>query len=489
MIDSKFRYFVLLADMRTGSNLFENTIALYDDIVCYGELFNPNFIGGPKKPSLTTIDIDERDRNPAAIIEQIIHLNPTKITGFRLFPDHNKQVLEHVLADKTCAKLMLRRNPLDSFVSHQIAMKTGQWQLRDLAVRRDKKIEFNIDKFQTYLERKKINETILNWALQESGQTAFHFTYEDMARLETFNGAAKFLGTDQKLTALAATTRRQNPASLRDKVTNYDEMRAGIVELNHFENDTDPYVEPSKTSRSVAVHAGRTVPIMYFPLIFDGKDPVVDWMRELEQDDHTPQTKMKGREIHDWLSTNSDRVVFTCLENPVERAFRAFNNRIVFMNPDKNKWIRRVLVDQYHLELPNWPEGKRPRASDLKDVKYTSEQHSKNFVKFLEFIHGNLRGQTRAPVDPQWGSQHIAIVSYAQWTVPNFIIHPDHRYAIFATIQRQLGINPIKKVQQTQKRDLIALREVYSEKIEAAARSAYTEDYMKFGFQNWKPTD
>ncbi len=486
MIDSPFRYFVLLANMRTGTNLFENTVSLYDDIASYGELFNPSFVGTPKNPTLG-ISLEERDNDPIAVVESIIEQNPTAIPGFRLFQDHNKQVLDYVLADKTCAKIILRRNPLDSFISHQIAKKTGQWQLRDLAVRRTAQITFDINKFQMYLGKMKRHEATIEQVIRETGQAAFQIKYDQMARIETFNGVANFLGLDQRIADFAAITKRQNPAGLRDKVTNYDEMQAGLRELNHFESDADPYVEPSKARGSVTIHAGRTVPIMYFPLTHNRKDPVLDWMCDMELDHQPAQTKMKGREVLDWLSNKTDRVIFTCLENPIERAYRAFNNRIAFIDPEKNKWIRRVLIGQYDLELPTWPEGGTPGADDMANANYTPAQHGQNFEKFLDFVYGNLRDQTRAPIDPQWCSQHAAIAGYARWSVPNFVIAPDQCKMMFATIQEQLAINPAREYQPVVQSELITLADVYNAKIEVKARKAYAEDYQKFGFQNWKP--
>jgi LPS sulfotransferase NodH len=486
MIKSPFRYFVLLANMRTGSNLFENTVSLYDDIASYGELFNPSFVGTPKKPTLG-VSLHERDNDPIAVVEGIIKQHPTAMPGFRLFQDHNKQVLDYVLADKTCAKIILRRNPLDSFVSHQIAKKTDQWQLRDLAVRRTAQITFDIDKFQMYLEKMKRHEAMIEQVIRETGQAAFQIKYDQMARIETFNGVASYLGVDQRITEFATTTKRQNPAGMRDKVTNYDEMQAGLRELNHFETDADPYVEPSKTRGSVSIHAGRTVPIMYFPLGNDYSDPVLDWMRDMELDNQPAQTKMKGREVLNWLSEKSDRVIFTCLVSPIERAYRAFNNRIVFIDPEKNKWIRRILIGQYDLDLPAWPEGRTPNAEDLANANYTPAQHSQNFEKFLDFVYGNLRGQTRAPIDQQWCSQNAAIAGYARWSVPNFVIPPHQREMMFAIIQQQLAIKPAGKSQRVVQSELIALADVYNAKIETKARKAYAEDYQKFGFQNWKP--
>jgi LPS sulfotransferase NodH len=488
MKSSPFRYFVLLADMRTGSNLFESSISLYDDIECYGELFNPQFIGGPKRASLPDLKIEVRDADPIAAIEHMIAQNPTQLSGFRLFPNHNKKVLDHVLLDESCAKIVLRRNPLDSFVSHQIAKETDQWLLRDLAVRREAKVKFDIDKFQTYLEKRNCHRDFVDRSILESGQAVCHINYEDMARVETFNGVVSYLGVEQQMAKLTLTTKRQNPAGLRDKVTNYEEMRATLSDLNIFESDKARYLEPSKTKGSISVHVGRTAPIMYFPITHDPLDPILLWMRSVESDGQLPRTKLKGRELLDWLSAQTDRIAITSLEHPVERAYRAFNDRIVFLPPEKNKWIRRVLVGQYGLELPNWPAGETPVAADLVAEKYTPALHAKNFTKFLHFIRGNLRGQTRASVDPYWCSQHLVIEGYHRWTFPNFVIRPDQRPAILSLIQDLLGLNPADVLQQ-RKTDLISLSDVYTNQIEISARSAYETDYQKFGFHDWKPGD
>ena len=44
----KFDYFVVLAGMRTGSNLLEEQLAAMPGIVSHGELFNPHFFGKPE---------------------------------------------------------------------------------------------------------------------------------------------------------------------------------------------------------------------------------------------------------------------------------------------------------------------------------------------------------------------------------------------------------------------------------------------------------
>ena len=44
---ANFDYFVVFAEMRTGSNFLEANINAFDGLSCLGEAFNPHFIGYP----------------------------------------------------------------------------------------------------------------------------------------------------------------------------------------------------------------------------------------------------------------------------------------------------------------------------------------------------------------------------------------------------------------------------------------------------------
>jgi len=482
-----FRYYVLLADMRTGSNLFEDVISQFDDFVCLGELFNPKFVGGPKAPSMPDLTVEARDADPVAIIEQAIDKYPDQLMGFRHFSNHDPLITKHCLNDPTCAKIVLTRNPMDSFVSLQIAQQTSQWQLRNLHVRKDARVTFDIDTFQKYLEAQRVNRQSIKEAIQETGQTAFHIAYEDMARVETFNGVAKFLGSDQQLTDVQSKTKRQNPDGLREKLTNYDEMREQVRRLNIFESDIEAYVEPAKTRGSVAVHAGRTIPIMYLPIRQGPNDPTVQWMQSLEADGNQPQTKMSEAEVQNWLGAHSDRSVLTVLEHPVERAYRAFNRRIVFLPSDKSIWLRRILREQFGLDFPSWGDGVKPQAQHLEHHSYTSALHKENFLKFLGFLKGNLSGQTVTPVFSEWSHQYSQVESYQRFTVPNFIVRPQDKDTMFSTIQKLHGLKAKRPLLKVLEKELVPLNTIYCDKIEQATRDAYHQDYVKFGFHDWKP--
>jgi hypothetical protein len=56
-------------------------------------------------------------------------------------------VLDRVLPDPRIAKVLLTRNPLDSYVSRKIASETGQWRLTDLKHAKPRKITFDEAEF------------------------------------------------------------------------------------------------------------------------------------------------------------------------------------------------------------------------------------------------------------------------------------------------------------------------------------------------------
>ena len=59
--------------------------------------------------------------------------------GFRLFHNHDPRAIESGVNDPRCAKIVLTRNPADSYVSWKIAQETGQWKLTNVKRRKDAK--------------------------------------------------------------------------------------------------------------------------------------------------------------------------------------------------------------------------------------------------------------------------------------------------------------------------------------------------------------
>ena len=68
MTTGKFDYFVVLAGMRTGSNLLEEQLSAMPGVVSFGEVFNPHFFGKPDKDSLWGLSMAARDKDPVRVI-------------------------------------------------------------------------------------------------------------------------------------------------------------------------------------------------------------------------------------------------------------------------------------------------------------------------------------------------------------------------------------------------------------------------------------
>ena len=63
----RFDYFVVLAGMRTGSNLLEEQLAAMPGVISHGELFNPHFFGQPDVNSKWGLSKAARDSDPVRV--------------------------------------------------------------------------------------------------------------------------------------------------------------------------------------------------------------------------------------------------------------------------------------------------------------------------------------------------------------------------------------------------------------------------------------
>ena len=123
--------FVLLASMRTGSNLLNSYLNQYQGLVCHGEAFNPTFVGlEPEYLSRlgwSRDDVARRDADPLGFLS-LINGVAAEAVGLHMFPGHNSAILDMLLHDKNVRKLCLRRSIIQSFVSLQSARKTDVWR-------------------------------------------------------------------------------------------------------------------------------------------------------------------------------------------------------------------------------------------------------------------------------------------------------------------------------------------------------------------------
>ena len=165
---SKFDYFILFAEMRTGSNFLESNLNLFDGLACLGEAFNPHFIGYPNTDDVLGITQTQREADPQRLVDAV--KAAPGLNGFRFFNDHDPRVLDIALTDPRCAKIVLTRNPADSFVSWKIATRTGQWKLTNVTHAKTDKIRFDPAEFETHLASLQAFQVRILNTLQQTGQ-------------------------------------------------------------------------------------------------------------------------------------------------------------------------------------------------------------------------------------------------------------------------------------------------------------------------------
>ncbi|SLN42682.1 hypothetical protein PEL8287_02123 [Roseovarius litorisediminis] len=473
-----FDYFIVFAAMRTGSNFLESNLNSFAGFECHGELFNPHFIGYPNRDEILGVTQAVRDADPARLLETV-KTGSKGLGGFRFFHDHDPRVLDLCLKDPRCAKVILTRNPLDSYVSRKIAQVTGQWKLTNVKRRKVSTITFDGPEFERHIARLQEFQGLLANGLQKTGQTAFYLDYEDLQDLEIMNGLAQFLGSDEKLDALDSSVKKQNPSALRDKVLNFSEMERTLRDLDHFNITQIPNFEPRRGPGVPGYVAGAQAPILYMPIRSGPESQVRAWIAALDgvSEESLPE-KMNQKGVRQWKRRNPGHRSFTVLRHPVARAHAAFCEKILAKSEGSFLEIRKTLRNAYDVPLPECD------PSESKD--YDRRAHRNAFVGFLKFLRANLLGQTALRVDAHWATQASVVQGMAQFSLPDMIIREDEMLGNLAALARQIGYVNSEAPPDLPSGQPFELSEIYDGEIETLASTVYQRDYMMFGFEEWK---
>jgi LPS sulfotransferase NodH len=453
---ARFTSFVMFAEMRTGSNFLEANLNAIPGLHCHGEVFNPYFIGKKGQTSLLGIDMAARAADPLALIAQL-RARTEGLAGFRLFHDHDSRVTRAVLEDHGCAKIILTRNPVDSYVSLKIAQATGQWKLTDARHLKSGQVRFDRAEFEAHLAGLQAFQMELLRHLQVSGQTAFYIGYEDIQNLEVLNGLASFLGAKGRIDAVDGFLKKQNPQEIGDKVVNPGEMEAALARLDRFNLARTPNFEPRR---------GPTVPgfvaageLLYMPIAGCRDDGLRRWLAGLG-----PLTiDFTQKSLKEWKRATPVHRSFTLLQDPLARADAAFRTRVL-SGARADVWT--ILGTGYGVVLPD------PGTAFASDDDYRAA-----LLGFLRFVRMNLAGQTGQRVDAHWASQTTVLQGFAQIQSPDLVLREDGIVAGLAYLAGEIGRDcPVFTPDTT----AVVIHE--TAELRAAAREAYARDYLTFGF-------
>ncbi|EAQ03936.1 hypothetical protein OB2597_11851 [Pseudooceanicola batsensis HTCC2597] len=472
---SPFDYFIVFAEMRTGSNFLEANLNRYPGLSCLGEAFNPHFIGYPNKDDCLGITLARREAEPMLLLDAVRQAEG--LAGFRFFHDHDSRILDTALKDPRCAKIILTRNPVDSYVSWKIAQATGQWKLTDVRRRKDARAEFDAEEFANHLhELQKFQIFLLN-ALQTSGQTPFYVAYEDLQDVAVMNGLARWLGESAQLERLDDKLKVQNPAPVSEKVANFDVMEQSLARLDRFNLSRTPNFEPRRGPNVPAFQAAAGTPLLYMPVRGEIDAPISAWLAALDGGDPADLPgKFTQKSLRKWKRRNPGHRSFTVIRHPLARAHSVFCNRILRTGKGSFGEIRRILRQRHKLPIPGRNE----------DAPYPQEQHREAFLLFLDFLKANLSGQTSVRIDQTWATQSAVIEGMANFALPDAIIREDEMPAALPALARQVGHPSPPDLPGVAADQPYPLAEIYDDEVEAKAQDVYQRDYVMFGFRSWR---
>lgn len=462
---SRFDCFVVFAEMRTGSNLLEAALNDLPGVTCHGEAFNPALIGYPKRTEILGITREARDADPGALWARIKAAEG--LNGCRFFHDHDLRVLPAMLEDKRCAKIVLTRNPVESYVSLKLARATGQWKLGDAKHRKDTpQAEFDAAEFEAHLEGLQGFQITLMRALQTTGQTAFYIDYEDAQDLEVLNGLAAWLGIERRLSALPSSLVVQNPEALEEKVANFPAMEASLAKIDRFNLSRTPNFEPRR-GPGVPAFVGCAAGLLYLPIRPGLDAPIRDWLAKLGplEGDFSQKT------LRQWKRKHVGHRSFTVVRHPLLRAHLAF---AALLAQEGMLETREVLRRSYKLPLP--PEGKPMAAQDW----------AAGLLAFLGWLKANLNAQTSLAVHPLWASQSASLQGIAQFALPDLIAREDRLPEDLAALAQAVGVEAPAFAAPQGDTAPVKLADVWMPDLEQAAADTYSRDYMQFGFGPWK---
>lgn len=461
----KFKSFVILAGMRTGSNLLEANLNALEGVTSYGEVFNPHFLGKKNAEDLFGVTLAQREKDPRPLLGKL-RTETEGLSGFRLFHDHDQRVLKLVLADPTCAKIVLTRNPLDSYVSLEIARTTGQWKLADAKRLRTTPAEFDEAKFRDHLAAGQAFQLQILSALQTTGQTAFILDYEDLTSVAVLNGLAEFLGVPGRLKSTVDSLKKQNPEPLQDRLQNPEALTEALKQADLFGLTRTPIFEPRRplAPKSAVVCDGPR--LVFFPISGAADSEVTALLSRLGE----TRQGIDRPTLQSWKRQNPGHRSFTVIRHPLLRAYRAFHERIV---SGKLSGYRTTLIRAYKARLPEPGEAfANPFAE------------RQAFLVFLHYARLSVLGQCGHQVDPGWASQTAILQGISSFHPVDLVIRED---------QLQDGLSFLAGPTTESFGEAMGpstfhagLDAICDDQVEAAAVAAYARDYEGFGFGRWR---
>ena len=460
---SDFNSFVIFAEMRTGSNLLEATLNAIKRVTCFGEAFNPYMLGWHGTDQIRGVTMAEREADPLRLLDAITS-REGHLSGFRYFHDHDPRVFDAIMANRRCAKIILTRNPVDSYVSTELAWQTNQWKLNETETPIPAAITYDGAAFRETLAQIQAFQGRVLHDLQTSGQAAYWLNYDDLRDSKVMTGLLHWLGrTDLEEVGTASDQVPQNPREMTEKVSNFDEMRGDLARLDPFQLSRIPTFEPRRgpaVPSFITTEAGGG--LLFMPVRGGPSDLVEAWIAAAggEAGGNHTQNSLRA-----WLRKHPNRRSFTVLRHPLRRAWVAFTHLL----GGAPAALRQQLRDMNRVALP----------PDEALFALDPDEQARIFAEFLDFLRRSLNGQVSPPVLPIWASQTEVLSGFSRFLLPDMVLREGTLERDLGWLATAVGLPPAQLPEPEPMPDFLNDRE-----LQQAARAAYQRDYVHFGFPN-----
>jgi len=226
--------FVVLTTPRTGSNFLVEVLDRHSDIRCYGELFHKSTMESARtlKPEKIMHSMKWRNANPLQFLENVWRQDHGKrITGMKLFFEHNIQVTDAVLQNSTIKKIVLRRrNVVRQYMSLQIALGNKNWGTRRANVHSGNKVHIDCNALQKFSEKVHSQHAVARGKIYNTGQQCLEIMYEDIVgpdREYFLKEVYDFLAVEY-IPGIASDLIKQNPEPLSELIENFSEIEEAL---------------------------------------------------------------------------------------------------------------------------------------------------------------------------------------------------------------------------------------------------------------------
>lgn len=237
------KLFVVLGMMRSGSNFLQQKLNAIQGVLCHGEIFNPAQSGLSAKfeksvPDISILRNIDRKNQPFEYLNCLLELSQGENIGFRLFENHNNELIAPLVDNPQIFKIVLIRNFLESYVSLEIARQTNQWIINNPGTRVQwEPIVVDFEAYKTYALRQSLFYYNIMKRCLKQGQNCLSVDYANLNDDVFDTQLSKCFGKNHKIDPKKITAQRQNPEDLKAKIKNYQQISNLIKKhrLDHWE--------------------------------------------------------------------------------------------------------------------------------------------------------------------------------------------------------------------------------------------------------------